>query len=103
MVYSGLDSGKIGQHPSQPALVNIEHATALCLLFYCLLSLLLGANKEDATTFSGYLPNKITGFVEHGSGLLQVNDVNAIALGEDVFLHRRVPATGLVAKVSPGF
>jgi len=35
--------------------------------------------------------------------LFQVNDVNAVALGEDLFLHRRVPAAGLVPEVGAGF
>jgi hypothetical protein len=44
-----------------------------------------------------------TGFIEHDSGLFQVNDMDAIALGEDVVFHPGVPPTRLMAEVSSGF
>jgi hypothetical protein len=34
--------------------------------------------------------------------LLEVDDVDAITLAEDVLRHLRVPALGLVAEVDPG-
>src|SRR5664280_1149742 len=43
------------------------------------------------------------GFLEHLQRLLQVNDVNSIALAEDIFLHLRVPTLRLVPEVNPGF
>ena len=40
--------------------------------------------------------------VDVGQRLLQVDDVDAVALGEDVALHLRVPAAGLVPEVHAG-
>src|SRR6185295_20245648 len=36
-------------------------------------------------------------------GLLQINNVNAVALAKDVFLHLRSPAPYLVAEMHAGF
>ena len=40
--------------------------------------------------------------VDVGQGLLQVDDVDAVAVGEDEATHLRVPTTGLVAEVDTG-
>ncbi len=43
------------------------------------------------------------GLAEQGDRLLQVDDVDGVALAEDVGLHLRVPAPGLVPEVDAGF
>ncbi|MCY1313785.1 hypothetical protein D9M70_643410 [compost metagenome] len=43
--------------------------------------------------------DELVGTVDVGQRLLQVNDVDAVALREDEALHLRVPTTGLVSKV----
>jgi len=40
--------------------------------------------------------------VEPGDGLCQVDDVDSVALGEDVVAHLRVPAPGLVSEMDAG-
>ncbi|GAI50204.1 unnamed protein product, partial [marine sediment metagenome] len=45
----------------------------------------------------------IEAYVHTGGGLFQVNDVYAVALGEDVALHPGMPPAGLVPKVGSGF
>src|SRR6185369_10237788 len=42
-------------------------------------------------------------FFEHFQRLLQVDDVNPVALTEDVFLHLGVPALGLMPEVNTRF
>ena len=42
-------------------------------------------------------------FLEHLQRLLQVDDVNAVALAEDVFLHLGIPALGLMPEVNASF
>ena len=42
-----------------------------------------------------------TGYGFMVDGLLEVDDVDAVALGEDEALHLGVPTTGLVTKVNP--
>ncbi len=43
--------------------------------------------------------DEVVGLVDHVERLEQVDDVDAVALGEDELLHLRVPTTGLVAEV----
>ena len=50
---------------------------------------------------NGFL-DKLECFVDVSQGLLQVNDVDAVAVSEDEALHLRIPAAGLVAKVDTG-
>jgi len=48
------------------------------------------------------LLDEFVGSVDVGQRLLQVDDVDAVALGEDVTLHLRVPAAGLVPEMHAG-
>src|SRR3989304_396353 len=50
----------------------------------------------------GQLPDEGVGLAELLQGLLEIDDVDAVALPEDVFLHLGVPPLGLVAEVNPG-
>ena len=43
--------------------------------------------------------DEVIGLIDHVERLEQVDDVDAVALGEDELLHLRVPTTGLVAEV----
>ena len=45
--------------------------------------------------------DEAVGLLDQPEGLLQVDDVDAVALAEDEPLHLRVPATGLVPEVHP--
>ena len=60
---------------------------------------LLSADEQDALALHRNLTDEGIGLVDLANGLRQVDDVDAIALGEDVRSHLRVPAAGLVAKV----
>ena len=64
-----------------------------------LLGLLLGADEQDRAAVGDGLLDELVGAVDVGQRLLQVDDVDAVALGEDEALHLRVPATGLVPEV----
>ena len=43
--------------------------------------------------------NVLHGALEQLQAFLKVDDINAVALSEDVFLHLGIPALGLVAEV----
>jgi len=43
------------------------------------------------------------GVLEHLQGLLKIDYVNTVTFAEDVFLHLRIPALGLVPEVNAGF
>src|SRR3712207_2689130 len=64
-----------------------------------LLRLALGADEQDRTAVGDRLLDELVGVVDVPERLLQVDDVEAVALGEDEPLHLRVPATGLVPEV----
>ena len=80
-------------------MVDVRHVNALCLVLNGFLSLLLGTDEQDVATVSDSLLDELESLVDVGQGLLQVDDVDAIALGEDETLHLRVPTTGLVTEV----
>ena len=67
-----------------------------------LLGLLLGADEQDLVAMLGDLAHEVVGRSEVADGLLQVDDVDAVAGAEDVRLHLRIPARGLVAEVNAG-
>ena len=46
--------------------------------------------------------NSLKSLIDEFEGLLQVDDVNAVAFGEDETLHLGVPTAGLVTKVNAG-
>ena len=90
---------EVGEHAAEPALVDVGHADAGRLLGDRLLGLLLGADEQDRAAVGDGLLDELVGAVDVGQRLLQVDDVDAVALGEDEALHLRVPATGLVPEV----
>ena len=94
------DGLEVGEHATEPTLVDVGHANPARLLGDGLLGLLLRADEEDLTTLGHGLLDEGVGLVDVGQRLVQVDDVDAIALGEDETLHLRVPATGLVSEVN---
>ena len=63
----------------------------------------LGADKEDRFARSHGIPDEGIGLLHPREGLLQIDDVDTIALAEEKFLHLRIPAVGLVSEVHSGF
>ena len=92
----------VRQQPAQPAMVHVGHADARSLLGDRVLRLLLRADEEDAAAAARDVAGEVVGLLEQLGGLLQVDDVDPAALGEDEALHLRVPAAGLVAEVDSG-
>ena len=90
---------EVGEHAAQPALVDVGHPDAGRLLGDGLLGLLLGADEHHGAALGDGLLDEGVGAVDVGQRLLQVDDVDAVALGHDEALHLRVPATGLVPEV----
>ena len=62
----------------------------------------LHVDEEDVTTLGGEFTDEFVGLFEQGDGLLEIENVDAVALGEDVRLHLRVPAVLLVTEVNAG-
>src|SRR5690606_14226703 len=85
---------------AEPALVHVGHAHAGGLFGDGFLSLLLGADEQHGSTVSDGLLDELACLVDVRQGLLQVDDVDAVAVGEDEPRHLRIPATGLVSDVA---
>ena len=83
-------------------MVDVRHADTARLVADCVLRLLLRADEEHGAAALGDRAREVVRLLEQPLGLLQVDDVDAAALGEDEALHLRVPATGLVAEVDAG-
>ena len=99
MVDAGLDGVEVGQGATEPPYVDVVHSAAAgCSLDY-VLGLFLGTDEEDFATFKDDGADEVAGIVEHGDSLLKVDDVDAVALGEDVALHLGVPTAGLMAEM----
>jgi len=82
--------------------VPVELVGALGRLDHRGLGLLLGAHEHHGAALAHAVGDEGVGAAEQAHGLLQVDDVDAVAGAEDVRLHLRVPALGLVAEVDAG-
>ena len=103
LIGAGISDGlEIGQGSAQPALVYVPHSAAVGLGLDDLLGLPLGADEQDLTAVGDQFDHILVGLVDHAQRLLQVDDVDPIALREYVALHGGVPPAGLVAEVHPG-
>lgn len=67
-----------------------------------LLRLALGADEQHLAARGDGRADEFQRTREQRHGLRQVDDVDAVAITEDVGLHLRVPAVGLVAEVRAG-
>ncbi len=95
----GLDGLEVRQHTAEPALVDIVHTAALSLFLDGLLGLLLRAYEENGSALGNDVEDGVVGVVNHAYGLLQVDDVDAVPLREDVGSHLGVPPAGLMTEV----
>ena len=97
-----LQRGPIGQRATQPAVIHEVRTAALRFFGDGFLGLTLGADKQNGSTVTGDFADEAAGFAEHLQGFLQVDDVNAVALPEDIFLHLGIPTARLVTEVNAG-
>ncbi len=94
------DDAEVRQEPAEPALVDVARLALRGVVADDVLGLLLRADEEDHLAVLGHAPEVVQGLLEVLDRLLQVDDVDAVPLAEDVFLHLRVPALGLVPEVN---
>src|SRR6266481_2255399 len=94
--YRLADRLEICQHSAEPAIVDIKHSASFSLFSNDVLRLLLSADEHDCSALSGEVAHRVEGAVEQAYGLLEVDYVNAVASSEDVRLHLRIPAAGLM-------
>src|SRR5438105_7009366 len=90
-----LDRLEVRERTTQPALGHVERAAAPRLRLEDVLELLLGADEQDALTLQHHAAQQLLRGLDLTKGLLQVDDVDAGAFGEDEPPHLRIPATRL--------
>jgi hypothetical protein len=67
------------------------------------LELTLGAHEEDVVALERHLLEELGCLLQLPERLVEVDQIDARALGEDELAHLRVPAAGLVPEVGTGF
>ena len=89
----------VGEHAAQPTRHHVELSRAARLLDEHVLGLLLRPHEEDRLALGGRVADEVRGPAQQHDGLLEVDDVDAVARAEDVLLHARVPTLGAVPEV----
>ena len=97
------DRVEVGEHATEPALVDVGHAALLGEAAHRVLGLLLGADEHQHATAGDEVTNESVGLVDASQRLLEIDDVDAVALAEDEAAHLRVPTAGLVTEVHASF
>ena len=82
---------KVRQHATGPALCDIGHTHRLDAFCNSLLGLFLGRHKQNFLAAFGNLLHGGCRFIDLDHSLVEVNDVNALLLCEDVGGHVGVP------------
>ncbi len=67
-----------------------------------ILRLALGADEQHLAAGGDGLADEVERAREQRHGLRQVDDVDAVAIAENIRLHLRIPAVGLVAEMRAG-
>ena len=67
------------------------------------LGLLLGADEQHVATAGDELADEVVRGLDPRERLLEIDDVDAVALTEDESLHLGVPPAGLVPEMDTGF
>src|SRR5439155_20964894 len=88
----GVHGLEVREHAAEPAEVHVWGARAQCVLLHRLLGLLLGADEQNRPALGDRVANESVRGVDALEGLVQIEDVDAVALTEDEPLHLRVPA-----------
>src|ERR1017187_6870102 len=98
-----LHGHPVGEQPAEPALVDVRHPRAIGLFGHGFLGLALGADEENRLAAGAQLSDELRRVLEQLERLLQVDDVDPIALAKNVFLHLWIPALGLMPEVNTRF
>ena len=98
-LHPGGDGLEVGEHAAQPALVHVGHAAGVGVDGDGSLGLLLRPDEEDGAAPGDEVPDVPVGLLDTLHGLLEIDEVDPVALAEDEATHLRVPPAGLVPEV----
>ena len=96
---AALDRLEVRHHAAEPALIDIEHICTQSLLADRLLRLFLRSDEENRLAFLRNAAEKVIRLVHLAHRLLQIDDIDTVALREDVARHLRVPAARLMSEM----
>src|SRR6202035_2485450 len=102
-LYRLLHRDPIGKQSTQPPLIDVEHPATLRFFGNRVLRLALRTHEQHNAAIVCQILHKLRCLFEHLQGLLQVDDVDPVALSEDVLLHLGIPALGLMPEVDARF
>ncbi len=97
-----LDRIEVGQGPAEPAAIHVVGPAPLRLVGDRGLHLLLRPEEQDLLPLGRAVAHEEVGLLEHLHGLLEVDDVNPLALREDVAGHLGVPLPRPVTEMNSG-
>src|SRR5216117_3124317 len=97
------DGLEVREHPAEPAVIDEGRGAALGLLADDLARLTLGSDEQEGALVGGKLAHEFHRLLVHHHGLLEIDDVDLVAMTEDEWRHLRVPVAGLVAEMHARF
>ena len=100
---SGFNRLEVCEHAAEPSRVDIVHAAAERFLFHRVHRLLFGADEQDVLAVLCELADEHVRLFHFLHGLLQVDNIDTVALGKNIFGHFGVPAPCLMSEVDARF
>ena len=97
-----LDRLEVGEQAAEPALGDVQRAGALGFALHDARELRLGADEEDVLAAQDDVARELLRELDLPKRLLQIDDVDAVALGENEAAHLGIPTAGLVPEVDAG-
>ena len=97
------DRGEIRQRAAEPALVHIKLSASLRRFLDRFLRLLLATDEKNLPAAPRHFLEKISRALQLLHRLIEIDDVDLVALLENERLHLRIPALGLVTKMDACF
>ena len=85
------DRREVGQHTTRPALDNVRHTYGSSLISDNLFSLFFGSHEKNFLALFSQVLHNFSGFVYFSNCFIKVNDMNTIALHEDIRSHSGIP------------
>ena len=98
-----LDGLEVGEHAAEPSRIDIVHAAAQRFLLDRVHRLLFGADEQDILPVLCQLADEHIRLFHFLYGLLQVDDIDTVALGKNILGHFGIPAPGLVPEMDARF
>jgi len=98
-----LDGDEVGQGAAHPAVGHVVLVGLGGFGGHGFLGLALGTDEQHLAAVGHGVDHLVIGHAEQLHGLLQVDDMDAVAGAEDVRTHLGVPTTGLVTEMHAGF